>query len=222
MLRKKIFLRVVPTLVLSGACIAIAMSGCTQRDEFVDNLESLDENTYTRSDTLYFETEVPSIQLSNEDKLSDATKKRLSLLPNFKSRSVSDLNVYYLRDEVSEKSAYAVTSENSPNTCVFECYGSNSEPSKIIIIEKIEDNIYVSKNIDGEILRYFSYDEMKHELWTYNESNTRGMSKRDQIMCNSAFTAAGWLIGEALAIPTGGTSLLVGIGFTIASSYICK
>lgn len=222
MLSKKKFLGVALSLVLSGTCIAIVMTSCSQRDEIVDNLETSEEYSYTRSDTLYFEAEVPTIQLSNKNMLSDATKNRLSILPNFKSRSESDLNVYYLKDKISEKCAYAVTSENCPNMCIFECYGSYSESATIIIIEQIDDNVYVSKNIEGEILRYFIFDDITHELWTYNESDTRGMSKRDQIMCNSAFTAAGWLIGEALAIPTGGTSLLVGLGFTIASSYICK
>lgn len=80
----------------------------------------------------------------------------------------------------------------------------------------------VTKDENGEILRHFTYDPEKHELWTYNDLTTRGMSKKDLILCNSMFTAAGFLVCEALAVPTGGWSLAVGLGFTVASYYICK
>lgn len=50
---------------------------------------------------------------------------------------------------------------------------------------------------------------------------TRGMSTQDKILCNSMFSAAAFLVCEALAVPSGGASLLVGLGFTVASTYVC-
>jgi len=122
---------------------------------------------------------------------------------------------------MTEKSAFAIANPSVTDSWIFECYGREKEGSVIILFEQIEPNEFVAKDKDGNILRHFTYNPGKRELWTYN-STTRGMSKRDQILCNSAFSALGWLIGEVFAIPSGGTSLLVGIGFTVASSYICE
>jgi hypothetical protein len=66
----------------------------------------------------------------------------------------------------------------------------------------------------------FTYNPEKRELWTYNNM-TRGMSTQDKILCNSMFSAAAFLVCEALAVPSGGASLLVGLGFTVASTYVC-
>ncbi len=47
------------------------------------------------------------------------------------------------------------------------------------------------------------------------------MSCQDKILCNSMFAAANYLVCEALAVPTGGASLVVALGFAVASTYIC-
>ena len=136
------------------------------------------------------------------------------------TRSNDNPEVYYVYDEWTEKWAYAISTES--NSCVFECHGNNSDIPLIIIFEEVDTNEFVTKDENGNILRHFSYDPEKCELWTFNEYDTRGMSNRDKILCNSMFTAASFLVCEALAVPTGGASLLVGLGFAVASTYVCS
>lgn len=130
-------------------------------------------------------------------------------------------DVFFLYDEWTEKWAYAVENPNTSNSWIFECYGSNTQVALIILFEQIDTNEFITRDENGNILRYFLYDPEKRELWTYNDTSTRSMSTQDKILCNSMFAAASYLVCEALAVPTAGGSLLVGLGFAVVSTYIC-
>lgn len=204
--------------IAATAVIAIA---CTSQEDMPDSGISIVEESAMDNDTIYIETEAPIIRNSDIASISVRTYDLVQSLTDFSTRSTSDTEVYYLYDDMTEKSAFAIANPSVADGWIFECYGREKKEPVIILFEQVESNVFVTKDKDGNILRYFTYDPDKRELWTSN-NQTRGMSKRDQILCNSAFTTLGWLIGEALAIPSGGTSLLMGLGFTVASSYICE
>lgn len=142
----------------------------------------------------------------------------------FQTRSIStdELEINYLYDKESEKSATVISNPAVPNTWVYECYGKDSETPLIMIFEEVGKNSFVIKNEAGEVLRSFTYNPESNEMWTYEpQVQSRARSEQDKFLCGAAFTAACFLVCEALAVPTGGASLAVGLGFYAASYYIC-
>lgn len=198
-----------------------ATSCVYNNDTFELNDQEITDIQDIGNDTIIIDTEAPIIQKSTLNFVSEKTKSLLSKISTSITRSTSEPTVYFLYDETSEKSAYAIKNPNASDSWIFECYGSNTNKSLTIFFEQIEPNKFVTKDTDGKILRHFTYDPEKRELWTYNQTTSRGMSTQDKILCNSMFAAANYLVCEALAVPTGGASLLVGLGFAVASTYIC-
>lgn len=212
------------TLIFSAMAIIVSSLiaiSCTSNDEVPMSNNSIAEEIAIDNDTIYVETEAPIIQKSTIDSVSDKTIDILKTFNVSQTRSTSDNEVYYLYDETTEKSAYAIANPSNSKEWIFECYGINTQDPKIILFEQVDTYEFVTKDEMGNILRYFTYDPEKRELWTYNRPSSRGMSTQDKILCNSMFSVAGFLVCEALAVPTGGASLLVGLGFTAASTYIC-
>lgn len=208
------------------SALAIIISGvivisCTSNEEVPMSNNSTAEEIAIDNDTIYVETEAPIIQKSTIGAVSDKSQNVLKSLNVSQTRSTSDNEVFYLYDETTEKYAYAISNPSNSKEWLFECYGSNTKEPIIILFEQVDSNQFVTKDEKGNILRYFTYDPEKRELWTYNRPTTRGMSTQDKILCNSMFAAANILVCEALAVPTGGASLLVGLGFAVASTYVC-
>lgn len=214
-----IFTLIFSALAIIGSSV-IAIS-CTSNDEVPMSNNSIAEEFAIDNDTIYVETDAPIIRKSTIGSVSDKTLDVLKTFNVSQTRSTSDSEVYYLYDETTEKFAYAIANPSNSKEWIFECYGRNTQDPKIILFEQVDTYEFVTKDEMGNILRYFTYNPEKRELWTYNRPSTRGMSTQDKILCNSMFSAAGFLVCEALAVPTGGASLLVGLGFTVASTYIC-
>ena len=203
--------------VIATSAIAIA---CTSQEDIPESSASIVENNTMLNDTILIETDAPLIQKSNMGSVSVKTYNLIQSLSGSTTRSDATPEVYYLYDDMTEKSGYAIANPNVANGWIFECSGRGKEDPVIILFEQIEPNKFVTKDKEGNILRYFTYNPEKRELWTYNNM-TRGMSAQDKILCNSMFSAAAFLVCEALAVPSGGASLLVGLGFTVASTYVC-
>ncbi len=204
--------------IIITSMIAVSCTSNENEDVPVSN-NSIGEELTIGNDTIYVETEVPIIQKSTISSVSDKTRELIELSIPSNTRSNEETEIYYLYDEWTEKWAYAISTES--HSCIFECYGAHSDTPLIIIFEEVDTNEFVTKDENGNVLRHFSYDPEKRELWTFNEFGTRGMSTQDKILCNSMFAAANYLVCEALAVPTGGASLVVALGFAVASTYIC-
>lgn len=211
------------TLIFSAitiAATAVIAIACTSQEDMPESGESIAEESVMDNDTIYIKTEAPIIKNSDIASVSVRTYDLVQSLTASSTRSTSDTEVYHLYDDMTEKSAFAIANPSVADGWIFECYGREKKDPVIILFEQIESNVFVTKDKDGNILRYFTYDPEKRELWTYN-NQTRGMSTQDKILCNSMFSAASFLVCEALAVPTGGASLLVGLGFTVAATYVC-
>lgn len=204
----------IATLIVVGF-----ISGCSSIvDDPIDD-ENLSELPSLGNDTLFINTSAPVITASDINSISDKAKELVRKQGG--STRASELEVYKLEDDMILKNGYAIENPDKANSWIIECTGRNSEEPLVIIFEQIDENIFVAIDENGDVMRKFFFDPTNKTLWTYNEEETRGRSKRDQILCGGAFEAAGWLLCEALAVPSGGASLLIGIGFTVAAAYVC-
>lgn len=213
----------------SITCTAIALIttmlfcsvGCSSQEEPAESVVSINGLTL-RNDTIYITTDASTIQKS--DMNSVPTDLRYVLESTNPSRSSIELNedmeVYYFQDEVMARDAYAIADPTAPNSCIIECESTISDASVIISFEQVSDNEFIALDEDGELLRTFYYDPETQELWTSNDP-TRKLSRQDRILCGTMFTALNVLISDALAIPSGGASLLLGLGCQVAAMYVC-
>lgn len=211
------------TLIFSAIAIAttaVIAIACTSQEDMPESGTSIAEKSVMDNDTIYIEAGAPVITKSDISSISVKTFELVQSLTSSPTRSTSDTEIYYLYDDMTEKSAFAIANPEVQDSWIFECYGRKKKDPVVIFFEQVEPNVFVTKDKEGNILRYFTYYPDKRELWTYN-NQTRGMSTQDKILCNSMFSGLAFLTCEALAIPTGGASLLVGLGFTVASTYVC-
>lgn len=220
MFKSKTFFSLISSaiVIIFSGIIIVSCSFNNENEPEESNVFS--EQLSLGNDTVLIETNTPIIQKSSISSVSEKTREIMNLSVGWQTRASEDTDVYYLYDEWTEKWAYAVANPTE-SSCIFECYGSNTQEPIFIIFEQVDTNEFVTKDESGNILRHFTYDPDKRELKTYNNLSTRGMSTRDKILCNTMFAMANYIICEGLAIPTGGASLLVGIGFAVASTYIC-
>lgn len=222
-------------LILSLSAIAliasVVMIGCSDTDEKDVDQSQLVDGSLTRgdeedsslisNDTIILEFKVPTINELDVNAISaDEKKIVMDLYATSGDASPEKLKAYKLKDKISYKHAIAVEIPGNPNAWLYECYSADNKECVRIIFEQISDKEFVTKDENGHFLRKFIFDPERNELWTYNQS-TRGRSMRDKLLCNGMFAAACFVFCEALAVPSGGWSLLVGIGFAVASTYIC-
>lgn len=201
--------------------MGITTVGCSSIDEAPTTSNGVEAEYANSNDTIIIKADSPLVKTVGMGEVPVKTLKLLESAEGSITRSENQPDVFYMYDDMTEKSAFAVQNPHNDQEWIYECQGRDNGESVIIRFEQIGPNEYVTKDENGEILRYFSYDPEKGELWTYN-NDTRAMSKRDRILCSTTFTALGWLIGEALAVPTGGASLLMSVGFCVATEYICN
>ncbi len=180
------------------------------------------ETNYSNNDTVYVDGAISDMHKTDFDAASPSLKEFVATSLPSASRAIGDLEVYSFLDETSEKEAIAIGSPSKPNVWIYECQSRRTGESVIIIFEEISSNEFVVKDEKGEVLRTFTYNPEAHELWTFDPQNptSRAFSSRS-FLCNTAFSAAAFLVCEALAVPSGGATLAVGLGFVVASSYLC-
>lgn len=211
-----------------SAAIAISLplfisSACSSdNDEMPQPVAEIDETVYSSNDTIYIDGEISDMHKSDMSAVSSQLKDFIADKITPASRAMSELDVYSFYDENTEKSGYAIAHPSKPNTWIYECQSNSSDTSIIMIFEETSANEFVIKDENGEVLRTFTYDPEARELWTFNSQDptSRAFSSRS-FLCNTAFTAAAFLVCEALAVPSGGATLAVGLGFVVASSYLC-
>lgn len=205
-------------MLMSAVCV---ISSCSSSDNEDEPNNELTERFDSVGDTIYVDMEAPVISKISSSELPQQTQ---SLYNSFKplSRTYDDVEIYHLYDELTDKSAYAMPHPSLANVWVYECYNGELDHSIILMFEQVSENEFVVRDENGNILRSFIYNPETMELWTYNSIlSRRELSGEDKFMCGTAFVAACFVVGEALAVPTGGASFALSLGFFALSSYIC-
>lgn len=205
-------------IFLSATSVFIS---CSSEDETPISQDFHTNDTMADSDTIYIDTETPEIRKADINSCSMQTQVLISSFESHTARSTNELDVFYFYDPLTDRSAYAIEHPTMSNTWIYECRSNNNGECTNIIFQQLSDNKFAVINEEGEELRTFSFNPETNELWTYNRISRRQLSSQDSFLCGTAFTAACYLVGEAFAVPSGGASLALSMGFFVASYYIC-
>lgn len=212
------FLHVAITIFLFASTL---ITGCTSQEDAPKNETTNTTDSSLIGDTIFLDTDAPIIEKSEMNSISNRTLNILKSFNNNISRSDNNLDIYHFTDTTTNKQAYAIAHPALENAWIYECYVLDTDEPTILIFEQLDSTNFVIKDEYGVELRSFTFKSDELELWTYNNSISR-LSRQDSFLCGAAFTAACVLVGEAFAIPSGGASLAVSMGFFTASFYICN
>lgn len=149
---------------------------------------------------------------------SNANIKKLGRYP-----MNTGLTAFYFYDDDTEKKAYAVQNPIEETTWAFECYSKNETDSVFLEVRFKSEYTFDVVNKDWEYRRPFTYDPETNELISREfYLQGRPLSDRDKYLCNSAFIVVGSITSWALAVPTLGGSVLLGLAFYAVSDYVCQ
>ena len=185
------------------------------------------EENILQNDTIYVDFATPEVAALTKDSISEDLIDILNTIPAKTTRAdvitgISNTPEFFkFKDTLREIYGLVIPLQNQPNTCLIECHNENPDSSITILFEQVDNNTFIVRDLNGMIMRTYTYDAINDELWTYNYETRGFKSFRDRVLCNGMFSAACYLVGEAFAIESAGVSLLLLAGFTVASTYIC-